>query len=205
MNNQTVPIDYDALCERARQRAMARMFPVPNRLGEVAAMDSYTKQIERRRAQARWLWEQDFDYFITLNSNDPYVDYDDGRRALKKLDALIDRYLLGKQWQKYASSKRTLFFAVPEHSGGELHYHLLLKLPRCAKWDVLRIRFLGSYLKQNVRRKHVFRAGDVDVRRLTGFNEVTDSINRFRTACYVAKRLWDLDSSQQWIVSTEFH
>lgn len=195
---------YDPLSQKARERAIERAFQAKGGPKEFAGMASYAKRRKRQRELALWLWDQEFDFLLTINSNDPFLSYAGGRVALRKLGGLIDRYFLGKHWCKHESSKRTFFVAVPESRGGELHYHVLLRIPgRANKRNVCKLR---AHLTQRlVQHKRIFRRGDVDVQRITGINEVMDSGRQFKTACYVVKDLWDPEASEQWVISTEFH
>jgi hypothetical protein len=61
--------------QRERQRALDRAF--------------------ERAKFAQWLYEQEFDFMITINSNDPTLNYARARDAFKRFDAVLDRYFLG--------------------------------------------------------------------------------------------------------------
>jgi hypothetical protein len=191
---------------RARQRAIARKLDatVPFR-AELTSLSSYAKRLASQQQLAQWLWEREFDFMVTLNSNDFRCDYHRGRTALKKFDALINRHLLGKRWYKSPSEQRTLFLAVPEHAGGELHYHVLLKLPPKAKHNPLRARRFLRSLTQKIRAKKIFPHGDAHVLHLTRGGEIEICQRQFCTACYVVKRLWRSDEWENYVLSKEFH
>ena len=150
----------ELVSERARRRAIERALHARRpTLDEFTSISGYAKRLERQRELAFWLWDHEFDWLVTINSNDPNSNYKRGRQALKKFDALIDRYFLGKHWCKIESGKRTLFFAVPEHGGGELHYHILLKFPRNARRDPCRLRNFIRCLSQKLQCKRIFSWG----------------------------------------------
>jgi len=126
---------YDPLSQKARERAFERAFQAKSGTAEFASIRSYANRRKRQRALALWLFDKEFDLFITLNSNDPFLNYEQGRAALKKLGALLDHYFLGRKWWNYESNRRTYFVAIPEHGGGELHYHVLVRIPTNALRD----------------------------------------------------------------------
>jgi hypothetical protein len=193
-------------CERARERAIARAF-ITNRpsADAHAALTSYGHCLNRQRQWAHFLWGSDFDFFVTINSNDSTFNYNRGRSAIKKFGALVDRQLLGRNWHKFSSDERTFFAAIPERAGGELHYHILLKFPPKAQHDTKSLQDFGRGFKRRIEHKRIFPRGDADVGQLTGHGELVDSGNQFKTTCYVAKDLWQEEISSNVILSNEFH
>jgi hypothetical protein len=197
---------HEALWKRARRTALERkLHGTRPRTGEYAAIDSYAQRVDRQRALAGWLWDQEFDLHITINSNDPRLGYGHGRDALKKFDALVDRYFLGKKWCRFDSNNRTLFFAVPEHGGGELHYHILMKLRPKARRDRKKLRRFIRLLTGLLKSKKIFPRGDAHVHRLTGRSEIEECDRQLLTACYVAKGLWREDDFSHCVLSSELH
>ena len=191
---------------RARLRAIERALHAKRpRSDEHASIGSYQKRLERQCALAGWLWDQEFDLKVTLNSNDIGFDYERGSEAIRKLGAFIDRCLLGKDWWAFKSRERTFFFAVPEHAGGELHYHVLLKLPPAARSNPHRLGKLRHRLTENLRKKRIFPHGDAHVEPLSGGAEIDNWLPQFKIACYVVKGLWHQEEWDNCIVSTQFH
>jgi hypothetical protein len=190
----------------ARRRGLEMMLCARKpRADEDPSLDGYAMRLQRRRELAFWLSEREFDWMVTINPNDPRFDHKRGRTALKKFGALTDRYFLGKRWCRFKPSARTFFFAVPEHSGGELHYHLLLKLPTKAFRDSTRIRRFIRTLNGKLQSKRIVPRGDAHVLRLSGRGEIQDSLKQRDTVCYVAKGLWRSDDYDNCVLSTEFH
>jgi hypothetical protein len=142
---------------------------------------------------------------ISINSNSPNFTYDSGRVALRKFGALLDRCLLGKHWWRMPSKERTLFFAVPEFAGGELHYHISVRLPAKAQRDPNRVLKLRHGLTLQLRKKRIFPCGDADVKVLTEGTEIEVAWRQVNVACYVVKDLWRPDAWENCILSTEFH
>ena len=119
--------------ELARRRGIERMLHARHAPDEPVTLNSYQRRLRRQRDLALWTADREFDLLISINSNSPNFTYDSGRTALRKFGALLDRCLLGKHWWRMPSKERTLFFAVPEFAGGELHYHISLRLPAKAR------------------------------------------------------------------------
>lgn len=194
------------LWRRARYRAVERaLFANRPATDGDAPLRSYSNRVARLGDLALWLWEQEFDAMITINSNDTHFDYRRGRSALKKLDAFLDHFFLRKSWCKYPSPQRTLFFAVPEHAGGELHYHIFIKIPSMSRRSLSQLTNIRPTLTEVLQAKKIFPRGDADMRRLSGFSESRDSWHRFRTACYVVKGLWQAVEWEQCLIGSEFH
>lgn len=168
-------------------------------------MASYRQRLDRQRGTANWFWDLEPDFLLSVNSNDQNYTYARGRTAIKKLGALIDRHVLGRNWYEFQSTERTLFVAVPEWAGGELHYHLLVKFPPKTQQDFQEFRGFGLRLTKQIQRKKMFPRGDAKVDQLVGHGETVDSLNQLKAACYVAKGLWREETASNIIISNEFH
>lgn len=192
--------------QRARQRAIERALRASHPQADgPTSMTSYRQRLNRQRGLAGWFWDLEPDFFVSVNSNDPNFTYARGRTAIRELDALIDRHVLGRNWCEFHSPERTLIVAIPEWAGGELHYHLLVKLPPKAQQEFQMFRDFGRRLTKQIQRKKIFPKGDAKVDQLVGNGETVDSLNQLKAACYVAKDLWREDNASNVIVSNEFH
>jgi hypothetical protein len=190
---------------RPRRRAIERaLHRKSQRPAESASIRSYPKRLERQRELAMWLVNYDFDYLLSINSNDVDFGYERGRGAVRKLDALLNRLFLGKNWYKSRTKDRVFMFAVPESAGGEIHYHILIKLPPKARANPRKRWNLGRGLTRKLRCKKIFPHGDAQLDRLSGHDEISDSLRQFDTICYVVKALWHSDSWDNCILSSEF-
>ena len=119
---------------KARQRMVDLQFrQVSLPVQESATLDSYIQRLHRCRKMASFIWDCEPDYFITINSNNPHMTYEKCYIEIKKFGALLDWYFLGKKWSEVDSQKRTFFIAIPETAGGELHYHVLVRVPPKSK------------------------------------------------------------------------
>src|SRR5579864_5093758 len=160
----------EPLWKRARRRAIDRV---------IRSKKIPKASLSRQRVLALWLLNQNCDWHLTINSNDPRFDHARGRVALKRLDALLDRRFLGKRWYKYPSSERTLFFAIPEYAGGEIHYHILVKLPLKARCNRAKALRFAKTLTGKIRQKQIFPCGDAHATALIGRNELESSERHF--------------------------
>jgi hypothetical protein len=164
---------------------------------------SYSKKRRQEKLAELLLSKTRFDLFMTVNSNDPRLTYGRGRIALRKLDAIMDRYFLGKRWCRFPSEQRTFFIAVPERGAdGDLHYHLLVRIPPKLKTVSEKLKTVHRCInKRNLQRKKIFPRGDVHTRMLKR-NDLSAQVS---VACYVVKRLWREESWANWMLSTELH
>jgi hypothetical protein len=195
-----------SVVNQARRRAIERkLCAVRLTPGTSANTGTYPKKLELQRAIALMLWDKEFDYMITLNSNDYRFNHERGRVAIKRFGALVDRCLLGGSWFKYPSRERTFFIAVPEYRGAEWHYHILLKVPRSAKRYPSRMKKLRRVIRTHIQTKRILPRGDADIKRLTGVSDIEDTGHQFEVACYVVKDLWKPGHWENCIFSTEFH
>jgi hypothetical protein len=193
-------------CERARQREIRRrLYAYRPPANEYEPLTSYRHCLDRQRESARWLLDLDFDFWVSMNSNDSTFTFERGRIAVRKFGALVDHHLLGRRWQRFQSQERTFFVAVPEHADGELHYHILLKLPRKARQKFQRFQDFGQGLTRKLKRKRIFPRGDAKVDQLTGHGDVADLENQLKTVCYTAGDLWMEENWNNMIISSEFH
>lgn len=127
--------------------------------------------------------------------------FERGRRGLKALGAWMDRRLLGNRWREVDSKKRTYFVAFPEISGGELHYHLLVRFPPGAdfRWRrLLNTKGFNRFLTNEVQARRYFPRGDVDARSIRTASPL-DAIN------YVFGDQWKPDLLENICISSEFH
>src|SRR5690242_11449932 len=99
--------------DRARKRGIELQFgTVSLPLETSPALASYIQRLHRCRELARWLWDCEFDFFVTINSNDISTSHEQGRLAIKKFGAILDRYFLGKKWAGLDSNERTFFVGI---------------------------------------------------------------------------------------------
>jgi hypothetical protein len=167
---------------------------------------------------------QKFNYFITLNFflpthnkefdwrrswsepsaniaafpalNDLPVNYETGKRALKRWQAMIDRKFLGWSWTKACSDDRLYFFAFPElgrksrQTDNNLHYHLLAQVP----YDDEPFKKQASDAWQKI-----CPSGQAHCQRIGETND-----DHFKSRNYATKRITADDGNDHFIVSSEF-
>jgi hypothetical protein len=199
---RTDPPDW----EFARRRGIERMLHARHtHVEESANLTSYQGRLRQQREFALWLVDREFDWMLTINTNSRDFAHQEGRTALRKLGALIDRCLLGVRWWRLPSAYRTFFVAVPETAGDELHYHILLRLPQKARLHPNRVWKLRRDLTAKLRRKRIFPSGDAQVTMVNEGDAPDVLWSQFEIACYVAKDIWRSDNMDHYVLSTEFH
>lgn len=199
--------EVEPFWKHARRRAVERMLyaRLPSEHDRYS-MWSYRERLARQRSLATWLWDQEFDCMVTINSNDPLFSFERGRFALKGFGALLDRYFLGKRWCEIESRQRTFFVAVPESAGGELHYHILLRFPPKPRRDSTQIARFMRQLTAKLKAKRIFPRGDVHIQSFQGRSGEIDSYHQLCTISYVVKHRWKADLKDcDCIISSEFH
>jgi hypothetical protein len=121
----------------ARARLDARRFPTPKLEAEpYPVSDSLQERLVRQRAIFRGAADQDPEFHVTLKFND-CLDQNQVYKRLRRFDALLDHFFLGKNWARFASADRTFFIAfieqdctIPNNRDRVgVHAHLLLRNP----------------------------------------------------------------------------
>ena len=79
----------------------------------------------------KWLIQQDFNLFLTLNFNDGDVTLRTSRSAVKKFLAKVDRAILGRKFHRKPQQDRTFMVAFLENTETNIHYHSLLRVNDC--------------------------------------------------------------------------
>ncbi len=169
------------------------------------SLTAHPEAIKLQKAMAFVFCNLEADFFITIGSNDPRMNYWRARSEIKKLDALIDHYFLGKNWSRMPSVERALFAAVTEQRCGPPHHHILLRVPPSAVSSDVWLREFPQFLKTIHRRKKIFPRGDIDVKRITGKGDLEDFLAQLDIGCYLAKDLWKHENIERILISTEFH
>jgi hypothetical protein len=143
-----------------------------------------------RQEWQRWLAEQAFDRFVTLNFNRDTTPAG-ARRTLGRFLAQLDRRFLGRRWCE-KGPERTFGVAVLENQETNLHLHMALHLP--APTAALSFGEQQLYLESTWGRLVV--GGQCDVLAV---------YDRAGVADYMAKQLTRPGYAETFILSTEFH
>ena len=88
----------------------------------------YDRRTELKEAVRQLVVSTDPKLFITAAFND-YASPERARNILRKFHRNVDYKFYGKSFYAADKSKRTFFFAFPEHLTSNFHYHLLLTPP----------------------------------------------------------------------------
>jgi hypothetical protein len=170
-----------------------------------------------------WLLGLLFDYHIIIKFNEDFGDplarnWDkiefQIRERLRQFDAMIDNFLIGKNWASTPSGGRTLFVAFIERDRAKFgcyHVHLLLRWPTAAKLSIdtpwrenLSEKFtkLCRYTKD--RPDGVAQQRGVCPRGEVVFVRTATAPERERRASYVIEE-YRSGSGPGMIISTDFH
>lgn len=190
-------LDHDEAM-RARERLVAG-----NLRG--LSVSAGAEGLMQQRGWALVFWNLNPDFCITFWAK--AMSYGECIIDLRKLGALLDRYFLGPNWCRYPPSERTEFVAILERGAGAdgWHAHVLVKLPPKALQNPLASNAIGVMLSTVHKQKHIFRRGDIKVKRLTTSNECESGMLQSDTACYVAKDLYKPGSEENVVFSSQFH
>ena len=90
---------------------------------------TYHQRKRLRRVFLRFLADEKFHFFVTLNTNNPMLP-DTLRLLFKDWLARIDHRAFGKMWSTTESRRRTFAVACMEHLDSNAHMHVLVRLPR---------------------------------------------------------------------------
>ncbi len=134
-----------------------------------------------------WLDSFQFNYFVTAVFN-CQTSEQSAKSALKKWHSRVDRQLLGPKWSCKATSERTFFVAFEEHPDSNRHYHLMLHSNQPTTFEEVAET---TWLK-------IVPSGALDVQPLA------TNADKMRTTAYATKGLWQKQSLNNFIVSTEF-
>lgn len=136
---------------------------------------------------------QKFQWHLTANFNRT-TTHNNGRNKLKEWAKYVDRKFHGRRFYTKPPEERMFFAAVPEVGGtsGNLHYHLLVRLP---------LRFTGDFAEfAELTWKKLNTTGSLFVQRIT---ETQDDL--IRVVKYDLKDIWKGGGYEQMIFSTEFN
>lgn len=145
----------------------------------------------QQKAWVDWIGQQELAFFVTLIFNRD-LTAETCRRKLKTLCARIDRLLLGRNWYKTKSHKRTRGFAVLEHIHSNIHWHLLIILPATASHlsaPALEQIIMGFWLE-------LVPSGSCSVKAIYSAEGA---------AAYAGKELSDPESYRHFVILSEFH
>lgn len=93
------------------------------------------------------------DFWVTLAFNIPHT-LDLAEYKLRRLQAMVDRSLLGPRWQQKQSG-RTMYIAIAEHPHSNLHFHAVFAVPTRPQQFPVRLQQAWKKLAP---------AGDVDIK-----------------------------------------
>jgi len=158
----------------ARARLAEIMFP--RRLGlpyDSSGPDSYEARLDRLRNWFLFALDQNFEMMVTIQFNEK-LNEGQLRAKLKRFDAFVNRYYLGREWAKFQAGERAFFLAFAEAniSGSDVHTHLLLRRPQRKALFSLRTSLDHTLLAKQwtvaCRKKHICPHGDIDIRAFDG-------------------------------------
>jgi len=159
-------------------------------------LGALTDLTEYRKGMVELLNQQDFDFFVTLNLNQPNTNIKSGNEKLKKFHAYLDRALLGKYWHRKPYDDRTLFLAFPEHIESNLHYHLMVKLMDGKKMDFI-VEAPKAWEK-------VMPSGSIEIGNREDDLTLNSDVDRIKTAWYATKNIWNDNCRENFIISSQF-
>jgi hypothetical protein len=144
-----------------------------------------------KKSFVRWLTQEEFDLFATLNLNTESTPQR-LRSAFKALLARLDRHFLGRDWCNFPSRLRTKAVAVVENLDTNPHMHVLMTLPRLGrKLSIRRQRRIIDHYWTSL-----FPSGSTNVQAIYDAKHLVP---------YLAKRLKRPGYFEKFMLSQEFH
>jgi len=183
----------------AWREIILKFIPEPKSLWKESnpAADSDIALRERQRGLFELILSIQPEYMLTVRFEQP-LHFNAIRSRLKRIGALLDRKLLGRNWHK--SNNRSEWIAVIEN---HIHVHIVLRPPKGRNLTHYTAEYgpqphLGAYWTDVVGRHRI--AAQVHVVRVKEMDELY-------IADYCAKRGWrkDLWNHEFVILGSEFH
>lgn len=137
-----------------------------------------------------WLKNQNFTHVVTLAFNRKTL-LNGARLSLRRFHARLDRALLGANFYKKSSNKRSFFYAFPEHINSNFHYNMLLRVS--AKHVDKTTAILGEKWSK------VVTSGSVDVKLISNVHDYSNLLHY-----QVKEQSYNITSYQSYILSNEF-
>lgn len=193
------------LRRRALTRAIERSMGI--RVDGATDICGTGKMNVKRSRLAGWAvlaLDHDFDFFVSINTNDASVGFVRAAKWLRHFDAKVNRFLLGANWSKRRAWERASFIAFPERSGGKLHFHLLLRLPPKLGDDFDVRMNLEQFIADAIPAIGLFPHGDVDVEDVSDNNDIAEMGNKIAIVRYVVKQTWRDEQEQEIVLSQTF-
>ena len=160
---------------QALHRVAEKIFPSKLCLPyDDSGLDSYRARLDRQRNWFMFVLEQCFEMMVTIQFNESLTEAQ-FRARVKRFDAFLNRYFLGRKWASFKAEDRVFFLAFGEanSSGSHVHAHILLRRPQGRSPFPVRIPswkypLTSKQWTDACRKKYICPHGDIDVR---GFDE----------------------------------
>ena len=156
--------------ERIRERLADLLFPQYQSAYQekYIAQNSTALRADRQRAMFLFALHQEPEVFLTLKLNQQLSEVV-MRDRLRRFDAVLNRFFLGRRWHRYPSEERVWYVGFVERDrdgSGSAHVHYLMRPPNRGKRLPRRMlrRSLSILLTHEVRKRcnRVAPAGDVN-------------------------------------------
>lgn len=156
---------------------------------KIDSQHSYTERKELQAALRSFLVNLDLPLFVTVTFNKS-LSIAKAQKLLNEFHYEIQKSLWGKKFYRIPAEQRIFFIAFPEHIQTNIHYHLMLRVPR-----EYQERFKSSAQKALSR---VLASADLQIDEPPSITDVT------KTKFYSTKEISNELNYEHFVISTQF-
>jgi hypothetical protein len=156
---------------------------------KIDSQHSYTERKELQAALRSFLVNLDLPLFVTLAFNKS-LSIAKAQKLLNELHYEIQKSLWGKKFYRIPAEQRIFFISFPEHIQTNIHYHIMLRVPR-----EYQERFESSAQKALSR---VLASADLRI------HEPSSTTDAIKAKFYSTKEILNELNYEHFVISTQF-
>lgn len=158
-----------------------------------SSYETNAMRLEMAKQLALRIKEFRFHYFVTLATNHRPMSEVAMRRVLRRWDAEMNRFLVGRRWTRRID-ERLVWFAFLEKAKVNPHWHMLVELDPNPQTEGAAKRQSRFVIESKLAWSRLVHTGDADVKPVASQGVID----------YVHKELWSADSFDRFVLHKEF-